>query len=390
MVASLRSNSALRLGLVICALGTAALTLGVSSAGAAVSLKQTGTEATTTGDSVSPTLSTASTAGTLLVAVITTASTNSVSGPSGWSRAAGTSSSSAGRADIWYYANNPGGITSATFSVASGAGGAMMGELTEWGGILLSSALDATGTSTCSSTTTCTVSTSSSTSMTGDLGITVFTTANSPSSYGVGSGWTHIFSDPTTDLSVADRRLNLSIGTASETETDSSTSNYWVGAIATFKPGCTGGSLTLSAPGSAAFASVTLNGTDKTAKATVVLTPDDESGDGANWNGWNITGTSTTLTDTSGHTFPTTATSVTAASRAAVTGNCNLPTNSIGYPVTLPAGSSPPTAVKLYDAASNTGEGPTNVTLTFQLAVGANTFRGTYTSTWTFAIVSGP
>ena len=30
------------------------------------------------------------------------------------------------------------------------------------------------------------------------------------------------------------------------------------------------------------------------------------------------------------------------------------------------------------------------MTLKFQLSVPANTYRGTYTSTWTFAIVSGP
>jgi len=121
-----------------------------------------------------------------------------------------------------------------------------------------------------------------------------------------------------------------------------------------------------------------------------VLTPDDESGTGTSWNGWNITGTSTTFSDGAGHTLPTSAASISAASRVAGTGNCSLPTNSITYPVTLPAGSTPPTAVKLYNAAANTGEGPTNVTLTTKLAVGANTFKGTYTSTWTFAIVSGP
>ena len=92
----------------------------------------------------------------------------------------------------------------------------------------------------------------------------------------------------------------------------------------------------------------------------------------------------------SGHTLPTTATTDTAGSAAATAGNCVMPTSSIGYPVTLPAGAGPPTAVKLYNAASGTGQGPTNVTLTFQLAVPANTFRGAYTSTWTFAAVSGP
>jgi hypothetical protein len=81
---------------------------------------------------------------------------------------------------------------------------------------------------------------------------------------------------------------------------------------------------------------------------------------------------------------------VTAASTATTGGNCVVPSNSIGYPVTLPAAASAPTAVKLYNAAVNTGEGPTNVTLTFNLAVPANAYIGPYTSTWTFASVSGP
>ena len=389
MVASLKARRTLRLCLVVCPLAALALTVGVSSAGAAISLKQTGPETTSTTNSVSPTLS-SSTSGTLLVAVISTASTNSVSGPSGWTRATGTSSSNAGRADIWYYANNPGGITSATFSVGSGSGGAMMGEITEWNGVALSSPLDQTGTSTCSFTSSCSVSTSGSTTLSNEVGITFFTTGSSACSFGAGFGWTHIFSDPSSFDSVADYRLSLSTATASETETDCGTSNSWVGAIATFKPGCTGGSLTLSAPSSGSFPAITLNGTDRTASTTLLLTPDDESGNGASWSGWNITGTSTTFNDGSGHNLSTSATKITAASTSAGTGNCVLPTNSIGYPVTLPAGSTPPTALKLYNAAANTGEGPTNLTLTFQLSAPANTYHGTYTSTWTFAIVSGP
>jgi hypothetical protein len=58
--------------------------------------------------------------------------------------------------------------------------------------------------------------------------------------------------------------------------------------------------------------------------------------------------------------------------------------------VTLPAAASPPTPIKLYNAAATTGWGPVGVTLTSRLSVPANTYRGTYTSIWTFAIVSGP
>jgi hypothetical protein len=382
----------LRVALAAVLFAALALTVGATPANAAIAVKQTGSEATGTGNSIAPTLASSSTAGSLLVAVLTNGNgsvSNAFSGPSGWQSAAGTWQSGNGRVDILYYPNNPGGITSVTFSVTD-SGGAIMGQLSEWTGADFSSPLDVTGANTCSSTTTCTVTTSSSTSMPGDLGITVFTTMNSPTSYGAGSGWTHMFTDPTNQLSVADRRLSLAQGGVSETESDSSTTNNWVGAIATFRAGCTGGSLTLAAPASSSFPSVTLNGTDKTATGSIVLTPDDESGTGSSWNGWNITGTSSTFSDGAGHILPTTAASISAATRSAPTGNCALPTNSITYPVTLPAGSTPPTAVKLYNAAANTGEGPTNVTLTTKLAVGANTYKGTYTSTWTFAIVSGP
>jgi hypothetical protein len=46
--------------------------------------------------------------------------------------------------------------------------------------------------------------------------------------------------------------------------------------------------------------------------------------------------------------------------------------------------------VKLYNAATNTGRGPSTVTLNFQIAALGNIFSGTYTSTWTISMVSGP
>ena len=262
-----------------------------------------------------------------------------------------------------------------------------MAELSEWTGVATTSPLDATGTAVqTGTTTTLTVSTSGS-SAAGDVGITGFNTSGtSMTSFSVGSGWTHLFTD-LADGQVGDYRLNLSAGTVSETET-ASPATSWVGVVATFKASsCSGGSLSLAAPSSLAFSALTLNGTDRTTTKTLALTPDDETGTSS---GWNITGTSTTLTNASSQTLPTTATQVTAASKATLGSTCSIPTSSITYPLTLPAGSSPPTAVKLYNAAASTGTGPSTVTLTFQLAVLANSYKGTYASTWTFAIVSGP
>jgi hypothetical protein len=56
----------------------------------------------------------------------------------------------------------------------------------------------------------------------------------------------------------------------------------------------------------------------------------------------------------------------------------------------VPAGSTAPTATKLLNAATASGVGNQTVTPTFKLAVPANTYAGTYTSTWTLTLASGP
>jgi hypothetical protein len=56
----------------------------------------------------------------------------------------------------------------------------------------------------------------------------------------------------------------------------------------------------------------------------------------------------------------------------------------------LPAGTTAPTAAKVYNAAIGTGGGPLTLTLSFQLAIPANAYAGSYSSTWTFTIASGP
>jgi hypothetical protein len=372
------------LAALLCVVGGAAAT----SATAAIVRLQQGTFATATNGSITPTLPGASTAGTLLVAVMgNNTSAASFSAPAGWAQAVTGNASCCGHVDIWYYANNPGGITSATFTASSGTT-QIWAQLSEWNGVVASSPLDQTGSKTqSSSSSSVTVSTSAATTVANDLGITAFNTSGtSVTSLTAGTGWTHLFTD-LTGGNTADYQLSLPIGIASETES-SSPNLSWEAVIATFKPSsCSGGSLTLSAPSTSTFSAVTLNGTDQTVSASIVLKPDDET---TTHLGWNITGTSTTFSDGSGHTLPTTATTITAASAGTTGGNCVMPTNSITYPLTLPAGASPPTAVKVYNAALATGQGPTNVTLTAQLAVPANTFHGTYTSTETFAVVSGP
>ena len=146
--------------------------------------------------------------------------------------------------------------------------------------------------------------------------------------------------------------------------------------------------LAVSSNGTPSFA-LTLNGSDQTATYTLPLQATDPRGSGA---GWNLTVTSTQFKDASGHTLPTTASSITAATGTCSTGStCTVPTNSITYAsFALPAGAVAPAAVKFFNAAANTGLGKTDVNATVSVAVPASTFAGTYSSTVTVSIVSGP
>lgn len=153
--------------------------------------------------------------------------------------------------------------------------------------------------------------------------------------------------------------------------------------------GVTAGTLSMSTSATPS-GSVTLNGTDQNTSFGIPLSVTDATGSGA---GWNVTVTSTQFS-TGGATpklLSTSASSITAVSsscNASVT--CTNPTNAITYPLAVPAGSGPPTAVKLFNAAANSGMGAFTVTPTMQVAVPANTLAGSYTSTVTVAIVSGP
>src|SRR6185437_9612905 len=97
-----------------------------------------------------------------------------------------------------------------------------------------------------------------------------------------------------------------------------------------------GAALAVASNGTPSF-NLTLNGSDQTATYTLPVQATDPRGSGA---GWNLTVTSTQFKDASSHTFPTTASSITAATSTCSTGStCANATNSITYAAfALPAG----------------------------------------------------
>jgi len=147
------------------------------------------------------------------------------------------------------------------------------------------------------------------------------------------------------------------------------------------------GTLNVVVPSTVSF-SDTLNGLDQTSTSPLAVDVQDATGSGA---GWNLTATSTQFT-TGTHSLSASATTVQSAPSDACDAGatCTLAGNAISYPYSLPAGSGPPTATKLFDAATASGLGDQTVTPTFTLAIPANTYAGTYTSTWTVSVVSGP
>jgi hypothetical protein len=126
----------------------------------------------------------------------------------------------------------------------------------------------------------------------------------------------------------------------------------------------------------------TIDGSDQTVSYSPVLGVVDARGSGA---GWNVTISSTTYSDGSGHTLqPGSVTGVTQACHSG--SSCTAATSSgITYPLTLTT-----TAAKLFNAATSTGMGKVDVTPTVQVQIPGNAYAGTYTSTLTLATVSGP
>src|SRR5437763_1654207 len=118
-----------------------------------------------------------------------------------------------------------------------------------------------------------------------------------------------------------------------------------------------GTTLAVAANGTPSF-NLTLNGTDQTATYTLPVSVIDARGLGTG-GGWNLTVTSTQFGDGAGHTFPANASTITAVTSGCGTNStCTLPTNSVSNSsLALPAGTTPPAAVKFVNAANATGLG---------------------------------
>jgi hypothetical protein len=180
-----------------------------------------------------PSLGSASTAGNLLVAVVTDADeADTVTAPSGWLSAVLATQAFAGSAGIWYYPDNPGGITSASFAASgSNIDDTWLAEFTAPG--VAAAMLDSAGAGTASAAD-CTV-TATSASAAGDLAVCIFGMTATGNTWSPVAGFTLIGDDSGMSFGTAWAGYLLSAagGTLAVTG-HSNLSGEWAGAVATF------------------------------------------------------------------------------------------------------------------------------------------------------------
>ena len=216
--------------------------LNVASLSRGISNVQVGPEVGPAATTVIPTLPLASQAGTLLVVDIesdTNPSNRPFTAPAGWISANNAFLDGTAHSQIWYYPNNPGGITSADFGVTPTSLTAVA-QMSEWRNVATVSSLDQSGTTTVATNQlTATVSTSGATTAANELVITsdgFLPQAGQTVAPGV--GWTTLASDQAKGFR-AEYRLDLPAAVASETVT-STVATTWALVIAAFKPASAG------------------------------------------------------------------------------------------------------------------------------------------------------
>jgi hypothetical protein len=166
------------------------------------------------------------------------------------------------------------------------------------------------------------------------------------------------------------------------------------------------GTLTLTSPSSLTWATTLTGSTQNVFDATSAdqqFTASDQTGSGA---GWHITVSGTTFTN-GAKTLPNSGTFVmtgslssitaTTAPTAACNTSCTPPINTTTYPVAITTAASSPTPATVFDTSANSGLGPMTIgghsaanPVGWWVVVPGSAISGSYTSTITVAVASGP
>ena len=341
---------------------------------------------TSTTTSMAITKPTSTTTNDILIATVAGAGTGTMSAPAGWNLLEDTTATGSGMRVMTYYkvATASEG-TSYTFTTGSARNweGAMIAIRGANQVVPIDSSADATGASG-------NVVAPAITTTSANEWIVTSASVNRNATFTPPTGATERVEKAGTSTSTefSTTATTTAGAVAAKTATPSNTTNSWAGHTIAVRDAASAG-LSVSLGSSSETFSADLNSGDSTQTYAVDATVEDTRTSASA--GWQLQVTSTTLT-TGTRTMSTSATTVTGMSTAACdnAGPCTLPTNGVSYPVTVPAAATAPTAIKWANAAVGTGLGRIAWSGTFSVAVPQNAYAGTYTSTLTISVVSGP
>jgi hypothetical protein len=321
--------------------------------------------------------------GDVMLATVAAMGTGALTAPSGWAAVQDTTLSTTMR-QITYY-RVAGGSEPTSYSWELGSKRQASGGISDYRGVNATAPIDASASTTGASgnATISSVTTSAANDMVmGAVGVATATSVTPDASmterYDVAS--------PSTTTEAADFTQATAGATAAKTAVPAISTSGWISQTVALRSAAAA-ALSVSTTAAPTFSN-NLNSGDQTQTYIVPLTAIDTRTTGSV--GWNLTITSTQFT-TGTKTLATNASTISGATSSCANGGiCTNPTNSVTYPVSVPAASTPPTAAKFFNAASATGVGTFTVTPTVGVFVPQNSFAGSYSSTLTIAVVSGP
>jgi hypothetical protein len=322
--------------------------------------------------------------GDVMLATVTATGTPAPTTPSGWTVAKSTSGTALRQATYYKVA---GAGEPASYSWALGSSRAASGGIVDYSGVNQTAPVDATAGASGASGNAVAASVTTAAANDQVLAIVSFATSTTVTADSTTAERYEASSSSTTG-EVADFVQATAGATSAKTATPAASGSAWIAATVALRD-ASQAALSVSTAAAPTF-SANLNSGDQTKTYTVPLTVNDTRTGASAGLGWNTTVTSTQFVSGS-HTLPATVSTITAVSSSCANGGlCTNPTNSVTYPVEVPADVGPPTAVKFFNAAAATGIGTFTVTPTVGVAVPQNSYKGAYTSTLTISIVSGP
>ncbi len=323
--------------------------------------------------------------GDVMLATITATGNGAVTAPSGWTVVKNTTQGTTLRQAVYYKVAGAG--EGASYSWGLGTSRSTSGGIVDYSGVNQTAPIDATATATATSGNAVAPSVTTSAASDQVVASVSFATATTVAPDATTTEKYDASSASTTG-EAADFIQATAGTTTAKTAEPTASGSAWIAATVGLRD-ASQAILSVSTTATPSF-SANLNSGDQTKTYTVPLTLNDTRTGASAGLGWNTTVTSTQFLS-GGHTLSTSASTVTAVTSACANGGiCTTPTNAITYPLAVPAGSTPPTAVKFYNAAATTGIGTSTVTPTVSVTVPQNSYSGTYTSTLTISVVSGP